>query len=201
MTLFEAQSLTDLTNFPAHAACLGLFKRPVQENSDGFFKALSHQPFRVSGKVRKKWARKDITIIVSEIVPAARQADPFYSIWTADMSEVCQAICDMLKVETVRFRLDSHRSCRRYHLDNISIRSVVTYSGLGTEYILNEGADRTAYENGAENEDIVIDPSAVRIIDPWHVATIRGGTEGLLHKTPEAALTQPSVFMRIDPLS
>ena len=36
------------------------------------------------------------------------------------------------------------------------------------------------------------------ILQPWHVAIFKGGTQGLVHKTPEQALKNNSIFMRLD---
>ncbi|MEM9600941.1 MAG: DUF1826 domain-containing protein, partial [Pseudomonadota bacterium] len=120
--------------------------------------------------------------------------------WVSDMIAVSRGVCQMLRTDQVRFRLDSHRGCRRYHQDNITVRTVVTYYGQGTEYLLRENVDWEAYKDGMDNDRIVIDRSDIRFIETWDVAAIRGGPGGLMHKTPEVALDQPSVFLRVDPI-
>ena len=75
---------------------------------------------------------------------------------------------------------------------------MVTYAGQGTEWIPDEAADRNAYYNGEPNENIIKDKSATKYIDKWDVAIFRGGSNGLLHKTPKTALKTSSVLMRLD---
>lgn len=105
----------------------------------------------------------------------------------------------MLEADSALFRLDTFRGCKRYHVDNLPFRTVVTYYGLGTEYLTEGGANWDAYECGAPNEEIVKDLSAIHTIAPWDVAVFRGGSNGLLHKTPAGAMKTPSMFMRVDP--
>lgn len=173
--------------------------RPAPSDAPSFFAGLTETPFRVSAMIRQAEARDDIGWALADILPARHRADPFYAIWVADMADICRTVCGMLRSETVRFRLDTFRGCQRYHIDNIAFRTIVTYFGAGTEYLLSDGGCRKAYERGAPNEEIVKDPSAIRHINPWTVAVFRGGPNGILHKTPDAAIKSPSVFMRVDP--
>ena len=59
-------------------------------------------------------------------------------------------------------------------------------------------ADRTAFANGKSNEPVIKDPSAICFMKAWDVAVFRGGTKGLLHRTPDDALNGPSIMMRLD---
>ena len=68
------------------------------------------------------------------------------------------------------------------------MRLLVTYAGKGTEWIPDEFVDRNAYENGLPNESILKNPSRSKFINTWDVAIFRGGPDGLLHRSPDAAL-------------
>ena len=35
-------------------------------------------------------------------------------------------------------------------------------------------------------------------LKPWHVSIFKGGSEGILHRTPDSALKSPSLLMRLD---
>ena len=50
-------------------------------------------------------------------------------------------------------------------------------------------------------EKIVKNKSALQFLKPWDIAVFRGGPDGLLHRTPDAALNNPSILMRLDNLS
>ena len=80
----------------------------------------------------------------------------------------------------------------------VPIRLLVTYAGRGTEWLPDAAADRQAFEDGMPNKLILRDPSAIRFVDGWDVAIFRGGSKGLLHRTPDAALNGTSILMRLD---
>ena len=114
------------------------------------------------------------------------------------MAQVCESFCEILNSDSVSFCLATERGCRRYHVDNVPLRLLVTYSGQGTEWLPNEAADRRAWANGNANENIVKDPSAREFMRPWDIALFRGGPKGLLHRTPDSALKGASILMRLD---
>ena len=114
------------------------------------------------------------------------------------MADVCKTFCELEKMEAVSFQLGTQRACRRYHIDNVPKRMLVTYAGKGTEWLPDEAADREAFLSGEPNEKIIKDPSALQFINQWDVAVFRGGPEGVLHRTPDAALNGPSILMKLD---
>ena len=114
------------------------------------------------------------------------------------MADICQQFSQILKSESVGFCLGTERGCKRYHVDQVPLRLLVTYSGQGTEWLPDEAADRKAFSLGAPNEKILIDKAARQFIEPWHVAIFRGGLDGVLHKTPDSALGEASILMRLD---
>ena len=75
---------------------------------------------------------------------------------------------------------------------------LVTYAGKGTEWLPEEAADRKAFANGEPNEKIVKDKSALQFLKEWDVAVFCGGKNGLLHRTPDDALKEPSILLRLD---
>lgn len=196
--IFSASTLQELSAFPAREEQLAILERETPADTAGLFQALMSDSFSVAGKVRKKSAEEDIRRIVEKKVPAEVLENPFYTTWVADMTEVCSAFCDTLNHSALCFWLGSERGCQRYHIDNVPLRALVTYAGKGTEYVPDYAADRVAFSNGAPNEEIVTDSSSICFMDTWDVAIFRGGAKGLLHRTPDAALTGPSILMRLD---
>ena len=91
------------------------------------------------------------------------------------------------------FFLTTRRGCARYHVDNVPLRLLVTYSGQGTEWIPDTAANRTAYISGAPNNEIIKDKSKRQFIANWNVSIFRGGSNGLLHRTPDTALKEPTI--------
>ena len=114
------------------------------------------------------------------------------------MANATIVFCDTQKSDSVCFWLSSERGCRRYHIDNVPLRMLITYAGKGTEWLPDEVADRLAFVKGEPNEKIVRDPTALQFMKAWDIAIFRGGAKGLLHRTPDDALNSPSILLRLD---
>jgi hypothetical protein len=198
MSIFKAAGLNALPEFPKREDQLAIVERQVPEGAEAFFQQLMQEPFGIVGQVRKASAVSDIKDILADEIPDTLQSVPFYEDWVSDMAEVCSSFCDTQGSEVVGFWLGSERGCRRYHIDNVPLRALVTYAGTGTEYLPDEAADRRAFAEGVPNEKIIKDSSAIQFMKAWDVAVFRGGSKGLLHRTPDAALNGPSILMRLD---
>ena len=94
--------------------------------------------------------------------------------------------------------LGSKRGCKRYHIDNVPQRLLVTYSGEGTEWLPDDAADKIAYLNGQSNEKILKNSKKKQFVNEWDIAIFKGGSEGLLHRTPDSALNKNSILLRLD---
>ena len=57
------------------------------------------------------------------------KAELLYNQWLEDMADVCKTFCELEKIEAVSFQLGTQRACRRYHIDNVPKRMLVTYAG------------------------------------------------------------------------
>ena len=114
------------------------------------------------------------------------------------MANLCEMFCITEKSSYISFSLSSHRGCRRYHIDNVPLRLLVTYAGQGTEWLPDEFANKRAYANGEPNERIIKDISKKQFVGEWDIALFKGGPEGLLHRTPDSALNNNSILMRLD---
>lgn len=198
MSVFHTNDLRTLQGFPERRDQLAIVERTPLDGGQAFFRDLVRTPFRIIGQVSKGSSMEEIHSLLEADVPEALQRYPFYRRWVADMAQICDIFCDTIDSESVGFCLSTSRGCRRYHIDNVPLRLLVTYAGQGTEWIPDEAAERAALMNGAPNEDIVKDPSKRQFINAWDVAVFRGGPKGLLHRTPDAALNGPSIMMRLD---
>ncbi len=198
MQIFQTEDLQTLPGFVKREEQLAVVNREPIAGGHAFFKELMQTPFGLVGQVFNESALDDITYILEGDIPEHLQEDPFYDRWLSDMAEVCSIFCDTLEAEAVGFFLGTERGCRRYHIDSVPLRALVTYAGQGTEYVPDRAANRAAYAAGASNEEILIDPSAIRFLNTWDVSVFRGGPEGLLHRTPDAALNGPSILLRLD---
>ena len=125
--------------------------------------------------------------------------DPFFNFWLFDISSICKMYCKFLKEDKISFWIGTKRGCKRYHIDMVAFRLLVTYSGQGTELLPYEAANRQAFFQGKPNNEIVKDKSKLKFVNKWDIAVFKGGKEGILHKTPDNALNEGSwLLMRLD---
>ena len=198
MSFLKIDDIEKISEFSKQDYQLIEIERKNMNNSDSFFREIMYEPFRVIGKISKKNSSEDIKRILRDIIPLSSQTNFFYKTWVSDMSEICQIFCDTLNSKSVSFCLGTERGCSRYHIDNVPMRLLVTYMGQGTEWLPNEIANRVAFEEGLPNEKIVKDSSKIKSIKTFNVAIFRGGATGLLHRTPDSALKNPSILLRLD---
>ena len=79
------------------------------------------------------------------------------------MSDICKLFCIFLNANKLSFWLGNVRGCKRYHVDMVPFRLLVTYEGQGTELLPNYAADREAFIEGKPNNEIIKDKSAKKI--------------------------------------
>ena len=198
MSFLKIDDIEKISEFSKQDYQLIEIERKNMNNLDSFFREIMHEPFRVIGKISKKNSSEDIKKTLRDIIPLNSQTNSFYKTWVSDMSEICQIFCDTLNSKSISFCLGTERGCSRYHIDNVPMRLLVTYMGQGTEWLPNEIANRVSFEEGLPNEKIVKDSSKIKSIKTFNVAIFRGGAAGLLHRTPDSALKNPSILLRLD---
>lgn len=92
-----------------------------------------------------------------------------------------------------------HDDCRKYHVDWVRLRLIVTYWGAGTEWVRNVGVKREALSKewssvSQINREIVPDPRHVHQAQPGDVLLLKGETypqnagNGAVHRSPPIAL-------------
>ena len=197
ITVMEGE-LQTLAGFPKRRSKLEILSREKPALAATFFPKLARSAFNCVGEVDRRDALGNITTILREVISSDIQSLPFYSVWLRDMASIAKFYCAIEKSNTIRFWLGTNRGCKRYHIDNVPHRLLVTYYGKGTEWLPDDAVDRKAYEKGEPNEAIVTNPNAIQHIDEWNIAVFRGLSEGLLHRTPDDALRSRSVLMRLD---
>ena len=198
MTVFEAKDLRDLATFKHQEGQLAILERQPLGGGDEFFKKVSERPLNVIGIVGKKTCEEDILALLEDEISEDLKSSDFYMQWVIDMAGVCNIFCETLATSTVGFCLAAQRACQRYHIDNVPLRLLVTYYGRGTEWVPDTAVDRLAYDSGMPNDKILTNNNARKFLNAWDIAIFRGGPDGLLHRTPDAALNTPSILLRLD---
>ena len=198
MTVFEAKNLRDLATFKHQEGQLAILERQPLGGGDEFFKKVSERPLNVIGIVGKKTCVEEILALLEDEISEDLKSSDFYMQWVIDMAGVCNIFCETLANSTVGFCLATQRACQRYHIDNVPLRLLVTYYGRGTEWVPDTAVDRLAYDSGMPNDKILTNNNARKFLNAWDIAIFRGGPDGLLHRTPDAALNTPSILLRLD---
>ena len=197
--IYHYQRISNLIKLKNKNFQVGIIERKPPSNSDVFFRKLYKHSFALFGSVSKINAKKDIKKVLENQIPLDIQSDTFYEDWIEDMSNVCKIFCSFKNADIISFWLGSKRGCKRYHVDMVPIRLLVTYAGQGTELLPDKFADRDAFFNGKSNEEILKDKSAIKFLNEWDIALFRGGEQGILHRTPDSALKRrSSILMRLD---
>ena len=190
---------SEIINFKSNNNQLKVLKRKAPSNCDFFFKEINKSINAHFGFVNKKNAKNDIHSILRNQVSKKNQLNSFYDIWLEDMSNICKIFSSFLREDRISFWIGTQRGCKRYHVDMVPYRLLITYSGKGTEILPNYAANREAFQEGKSNQEIIKDKSGLKYLDKWDIAIFRGGKKGILHRTPDSALkNNSSLLIRLD---
>ncbi len=192
----------EILNFRTEEKHLKILKRKTPLNSEVFFYKIMDSFTSMSGFVSLNDTKEDILGIFGDVIPSEMESTPLYHIWLNDMVKMCKIFCNFVLEDKISFWIGTKRSCKRYHVDMVPFRLLVTYSGQGTELLPDHAANRIAFDEGKSNEEIIKDKSALKFLDQWDIAVFRGGKKGILHRTPDSALNgSKSLLMRLDNFS
>ena len=198
MGYLRIDKMDAIKDFPNKSDQLAIMNRSMPENASLLFTQLLKISFNITGEIYKETATINIKDLLSDKLPKKIKNNVFYQPWIEDMANLCEMFCITEKSSYISFSISSHRGCRRYHIDNVPLRLLVTYAGQGTEWLPDEFANKRAYANGEPNERIIKDISKKQFVGEWDIALFKGGPEGLLHRTPDSALNNNSILMRLD---
>ena len=192
-----------IDNFYKDDLYLNILDREKPYKSNEFFKNLIEEPFEFNFNIKKVNAFEDIKYHLNKELLKRVQDQIFYYKWIKDMSEICILYSDIINKNSLNFSLKTSRGCKRYHIDNVPVRLLVTYYGKGTEWLPRDACNYSAYYNGESNEKIIKIKNRSKFIKPWSIAIFKGqkfkgGTEAILHRTPNEALNNKSLLMCLD---
>lgn len=197
--IYNCRKINNLNDLKLRKDQVAVFNRKSPKGFDIFFENLYVSPFSVRGIVNKNTAEKDIKKILNPQISERLKKNEFYKNWLLDMSYICKLFCNFKDDKSISFWVGTQRGCKRYHVDMVPYRLLVTYAGQGTELLQNEGANRNAFIDGKSNNEILKNKSYISNLNKWDIAIFRGGQEGILHRTPESALKgNSSILMRLD---
>ena len=198
MSLILAKNISEFKNFSDIDSKLMIYERNAPQGSLSFFKNLIKIDFSVNAEISKFDTKNNIKSALSDVFSFEIKSSIFYETWINDITHLCKIFSDIQNTNSISMWLGSKRGCKRYHIDNVPQRLLVTYSGEGTEWLPDDAGDKIAYLNGEPNEKILKNSKRKQIVNEWDIAIFKGGSEGLLHKTPDTALNKHSILLRLD---
>ena len=144
MSYLHIDKMDVIKDFPNKSDQLAIMNRSMPENPSLFFTELLKISSNITGKINKEIATINIKDLLSDKLPKKIQNIVFYQNCIEDMANLCKLFCRMEKSSYISYSISSHRGCRRYHIDNVPIRLLVTYAGQGTEWLPDNFADKVA---------------------------------------------------------
>ena len=198
MSLILAKDVSEFKNFSDMDSKLMIYERNAPQGSVIFFKNLIKIDFSVNAEISKFDTKNNIKSALSDVFSFEIKSSIFYETWINDITHLCKIFSDIQNTNSISMWIGSKRGCKRYHIDNVPQRLLVTYSGEGTEWLPDDAGDKIAYLNGEPNEKILKNSKRKQIVNEWDIAIFKGGSEGLLHKTPDTALNKHSILLRLD---
>ena len=198
MSLILAKNISEFKNFSDIDSKLMIYERNAPQGSVSFFKNLIKIDFSVNAEISKFDTKNNIKSALSDIFSFEIKSSIFYETWINDITHVCKIFFDIQNTSSISMWIGSKRGCKRFHIDNVPQRLLVTYSGEGTEWLPDAAADKSAYLNGEPNEKILKFPQKKQFVNEWDIAIFKGGSQGLLHRTPDSALKNNSILLRLD---
>ena len=203
MSLVKTIELKELNYFVKDNSYLSIVKRDTPKKANSFFKELLTKTLSLKILVKKNTTSEDIKGALNNIISKRLINSSIYNLWIADMAKISKIYCDIINTDTICFTLATSRSCKRFHIDNVPVRLLVTYYGTGTEWVPSNACDYSAYYDGKNNNEIIKDASAIKFMNTWDIGIFKGNkftgsAKGILHRTPDNAINCPSLLMRLD---
>ena len=197
--ILNCENMRSFIDFKTNNYQIAILNRQTPVEAKLFFSELNITPFSISGYISQENSYQEINKLIEKKIPLKIKKKPFYKKWLKDMSSICKMFCLFQEKSKISFWLGSERGCKRFHVDMVPYRCLITYSGQGTELLPDKAADRNAFVNGKPNKNIIKNKLAIKYLNRWDVAIFRGGSNGILHRTPESALNhRSSILMRLD---
>lgn len=126
-----------------------------------------------------------------------------------DVAELVDMFCCLFEQERVGLRLTvlSHAMCPRFHVDRVPCRLVTTYQGPATQWLTNEGTNRSMLGHGHgglpdHESGLYTHNNAIQQLEAGDVSLLKGelweGNEGtgLIHRSPSTDF--PRLLLTLD---
>ena len=120
----------------------------------------------------------------------------------ADIQKLADVFSKHAATNTVRLIVEAlHRvPCPKFHQDNLTLRLVCTYTGVGTEWLENSNVNPHPDCCGGT---IVLDETRIQNLKAFEVGLMKGkrwpgNPMGIFHRSPAVDISQPRLVVKMD---
>jgi hypothetical protein len=148
---------------------------------------------------------------VAEVVSAALDEYQCAQSLGEDIALIVDMFCCLFDLQEVGLRLTTLDSpmCPKFHVDHLPCRLVTTYHGAATQWLGNEGIDRSKLGAGSvglsdEESGLYKCSDSINQLLQGDVALLKGSgwegneQQGLVHRSPEVAPNERRLLMTLD---
>ena len=134
-----------------------------------------------------------------------------YSEWLKCIHYWTDVFQHLFGAKTIGLRLQSldRPMCPKFHIDKLTVRAVLTFTGQGTQWLLNHAADRSRLglvSAGLEDSlsGVVLDQAAIQSAPERSLILLKGegweGNEGngIIHRSPPASKLGRRLMLSLD---
>lgn len=213
--VLEVGHLVDLAEILDPAVHIAFWSRPACEQIQGLLQRPDWQPEPFARTVLPRdagsWRQAITRLLPGDEGRFAK--DPGAAALVEDVRYLCEAFAELVCADEMMVSLEGpdEASCPRFHVDQVGIRMLVTYSGPGTEFLLDEHTDRSRLGHAGagkpDHENGVMRPGAeVQRVPTYAVVLLKGenwpGASGFgaVHRSPDPEGV-PRTLVRVDMLS
>jgi len=190
-----------LTDFFQDDVNLAVWRRKPDSAYSGFVLSFIEQ----SGSLQR-FVSIEADEVADDILPAWARELPGADAWLNDINTVIDMFRCLFEPAAVGVRLHvlTGTMCPRFHVDRVPARLLVTYSGKGTEWLMEDQVIRA--DEGTRLPDQTVNKEDIQVIPTGAVAILKGelwdGNEGLglVHRSPDPENT-PRLVLALDWLS
>ena len=179
------KTLENLKDNTSNSSALIIVPREKPILADDFFSNFKEKCLKLSLSINHHNAENEINAKIKGILPESVTQHDFYDEWVNDMGKLVNSFCKFIKQDSCILWLTSERVCKKFHVDKTPWRLLITYYGAATKW-----TESPLREVQQKNE---ID---IKSLNVWDVAILQGGTNGIVHKSPETEYW--SILVRLD---
>lgn len=120
----------------------------------------------------------------------------------ADIQELAMLFSKHASTNSIRLMIEAlHRvPCPKFHQDNVHLRLVCTYTGIGTEWLENSNVNPHPDCCGGS---IVLDETRIKHLQAFEVGLMKGkrwpgNRMGIFHRSPTISADRPRLVVKMD---